>query len=59
MSSPSCELTATWSRSAGETLELGAQWSIKKGDVEAFERYMAQLKVYYFDFRYALPVKQP
>jgi len=35
---------------ARETLELGAQWSIKSGNVEAFERYISQLKVYYFDF---------
>lgn len=35
---------------ARETLELGAQWSIKTGKVDAFERYISQLKVYYFDF---------
>jgi len=40
---------------ARETLELGAQWSIKKGDVAAFERYIAQLKVYYFDFSGSMP----
>lgn len=40
---------------AGEVLELGAQWSIRAGDVAAFERYMAQLKVYYYDLVAALP----
>eukprot|EP00041_Stephanoeca_diplocostata_P004432 m.45056 g.45056 ORF g.45056 m.45056 type:complete len:269 (-) comp15111_c0_seq1:212-1018(-) len=35
---------------AREVLELGAQWGIKSGDVPAFERYMSQLKTYYFDF---------
>jgi len=35
---------------AREILELGAQWSIKAKDVTSFERYMAQLKPYYFDF---------
>ena len=36
---------------AGETLEIGAHVSVKREDVPAFERYIAQLKVYYFDFR--------
>lgn len=39
---------------AREVLELGTQYSIKIGDIPAFERYMAQLKVYYFDYRSSL-----
>eukprot|EP00035_Acanthoeca_spectabilis_P020450 m.432985 g.432985 ORF g.432985 m.432985 type:complete len:260 (+) comp17515_c0_seq1:51-830(+) len=35
---------------AREILELGAQWGVKSGNIAAFERYMAQLKAYYFDF---------
>ena len=35
----------------GDVLELGAQWSVAVGEFEAFERYMAQLKMYYFDMR--------
>ena len=40
-------------------LELGAQWSIKCDDNEqdkmaSFERYMVQLKPYYFDYKYVL-----
>ena len=36
---------------AGDILEVGAQWSIAKKDIDAFERYMAQLKCYYLDYR--------
>lgn len=35
---------------ARDVLEIGAQWSILKKDIPAFERYMAQLKCYYFDY---------
>ena len=35
----------------GDILEVGAQWSIAKKDIDAFERYMAQLKCYYLDYR--------
>ena len=35
---------------AGEILELGAQWALKSEDIAAFERYISQLKPYYFDF---------
>ena len=37
---------------SGDILEIGAQWAIAKKDIEAFERYMAQLKTYYLDYRY-------
>jgi len=40
---------------ARDILEIGAQWAIAKKDVEAFERYMAQLKTYYLDYREDLP----
>jgi len=36
---------------ARDILEVGAQWAIAKKDVEAFERYMAQLKCYYLDYK--------
>jgi len=37
----------------GNILEIGAQWAIAKKDVDMFERYMAQLKCYYLDYRFA------
>jgi len=40
---------------AREILEIGAQWSVRVGDADAFERYMSQVKVYYFDFGGELP----
>ena len=36
----------------GDILEIGAQWAIAKKDVDMFERYMAQLKCYYLDYRF-------
>jgi 26S proteasome regulatory subunit N12 len=30
-------------------LETGATWSVKVKDTKSFERYMTQLKTYYFD----------
>eukprot|EP00051_Salpingoeca_urceolata_P017593 m.241530 g.241530 ORF g.241530 m.241530 type:complete len:268 (+) comp18999_c0_seq12:1118-1921(+) len=35
---------------ARDVLEVGAQWSLKMQDVSSFERYIAQLKPYYFDY---------
>lgn len=40
---------------ARDILEIGVQWSVLKGDIESFQRYMAQLKPYYFDYREELP----
>lgn len=40
---------------AREVLEMGAQWSVKMEDVASFERYIAQLKTYYFDYAKLLP----
>ena len=39
----------------GDVLEIGAQWSIASEDIPSFERYMAQLKPYYFDYKDNLP----
>jgi len=35
----------------GDALEIGVQWSISKKDIPSFERYMAQLKPYYLDYK--------
>uniref|UniRef100_A0A8C4Q7K4 26S proteasome non-ATPase regulatory subunit 8 n=1 Tax=Eptatretus burgeri TaxID=7764 RepID=A0A8C4Q7K4_EPTBU len=40
---------------ARDILEIGAQWSIQKKDIPCFERYIAQLKCYYFDYRTEIP----
>jgi len=40
---------------ARDVLEIGAFWSISKKDIPAFERYMAQLKCYYLDYKNDLP----
>lgn len=40
---------------ARDVLEIGAQWSIEAKDIPSFERYMSQLKCYYFDYKGSLP----
>ena len=40
---------------ARNTLEIGALWSIEKRNIPSFQRYMAQLKCYYFDYGTLLP----
>jgi len=40
---------------AREVLEIGAFCSIARKDIPSFERYMAQLKSYYLDFKTFLP----
>ncbi|XP_078672461.1 26S proteasome non-ATPase regulatory subunit 8-like isoform X4 [Branchiostoma floridae x Branchiostoma belcheri] len=40
---------------ARDILEIGAQWSIMTKDIPGFERYMAQLKCYYLDYKTELP----
>jgi len=35
---------------ARQVLEIGALYSVQVEDIPAFERYMAQLKTYYFDY---------
>lgn len=44
------ELTLKEALLARDVLELGVQWSIRADDVTAFQRYVAQLKTYYFDY---------
>lgn len=36
---------------ARDVLEIAVQYSVATKDVTAFERYMAQLKCYYFDYK--------
>lgn len=38
----------------GDILEVGVQCSIAMRDIPAFERYMAQLKCYYLDYKYTI-----
>ena len=33
-------------------LEIGVQYSVHTKDIPAFERYMSQLKCYYYDYKY-------
>jgi len=40
---------------ARDILEIGVQWSIESKNIPAFERYMAQLKCYYFDYQNQIP----
>jgi len=40
---------------ARDILEVGAFYSIRKQDIVSFERYLAQLKCYYFDYQNELP----
>ncbi|XP_073986209.1 regulatory particle non-ATPase 12 [Rhodnius prolixus] len=40
---------------ARDILEIGAQWSIATKNIPSFERYMAQLKCYYLDYKDHLP----
>ena len=35
---------------ARDTLEIGAQFSVLMEDIPMFERYMAQLQTYYYDY---------
>ncbi|BFZ12410.1 hypothetical protein BsWGS_15448 [Bradybaena similaris] len=54
---PTTELSVTKQELliARDILEIGAQWAIAKKDIPAFERYMAQLKCYYMDYKDNLP----
>jgi len=38
-----------------DTLEIGTQYAVSIGDTAMFERYMAQLQTYYYDFNTQLP----
>ena len=35
---------------ARNTLEIGAKFAVAEGDIPMFERYMAQLQTYYYDY---------
>jgi len=43
---------------ARETLEYGAFLSVRNEDVQSFERYVVQLKMYYYDYSKELPPSQ-
>ena len=36
---------------ARDILEIGVEYSVAMRDIPQFERYMAQLKCYYFDYK--------
>lgn len=38
---------------AGEILEVASLYSLRIGDEVAFDRFVTQLKTFYFDYRYA------
>jgi len=40
---------------ARDILEIGAQWTIAMKDIPGFERYIAQLKCYFMDYKDDLP----
>ena len=40
---------------ARNTLEIGALWSIEQKDIPSFQRYVAQVKCYYYDYGTQLP----
>lgn len=40
---------------ARNTLEIGALWSLENREIPSFQRYVSQLKCYYFDFASLLP----
>ena len=41
---------------SGNTLEIGALWSIANKDIPSFERYVAMLKIYYMDYRWEVAI---
>lgn len=43
---------------ARETLELAVLFSIQNKDLDSFERHIAQLKPYYYDYRYVTSQKE-
>lgn len=36
---------------ARDVLEIGVEYSIAVRDIPAYERYMSQLKCYYYDYK--------
>lgn len=43
---------------ARDVLEIGAEWSVATKDILSFERYIAQLKCYYYDYKTQIPESQ-
>ena len=43
----------------GDVLEIGVQYALKTQDMATFERYMAQLNTYYYDYRYSILIDHP
>lgn len=43
---------------ARDVLEIGTEYSVAVHDIQAFERYMSQLKCYYYDYKNQIPESQ-
>lgn len=40
---------------ARDVLEIGAEWSVAVRNIQSFERYISQLKCYYYDYKNQIP----
>ncbi|KAJ2484044.1 regulatory particle non-ATPase [Coemansia sp. RSA 2320] len=54
MHNPQVERDLSFQLTKRNILEMGAEFSIKTGDIPAFERYLAQLETYYYDSKHGL-----
>jgi 26S proteasome regulatory subunit N12 len=43
---------------ARDVLEIGAEYSVAIKNIQSFERYMSQLKCYYYDYKNMIPESQ-
>jgi 26S proteasome regulatory subunit N12 len=43
---------------ARDVLEIGAEWSVATQNIQSFERYISQLKCYYYDYKTQIPESQ-
>ncbi|KAG5676339.1 hypothetical protein PVAND_006182 [Polypedilum vanderplanki] len=43
---------------ARDVLEIGAEYSVAIKDIQSFERYISQLKCYYYDYKNLIPESQ-
>jgi len=43
---------------ARDVLEIGTEYSVAVHDIQAFERYISQLKCYYYDYKNQIPESQ-
>lgn len=43
---------------ARDVLEIGAEFSVATQDIKSFERYISQLKCYYYDYKNQIPESQ-